>query len=93
MRSSISSSEAGERDKGLALWTVAVAEGARKVRVLLGIVGRVRAFVRAFVCWCVRNVECLSVWVSERVYSGRGRSWSCSRGWVWVDGEVRKGKA
>lgn len=44
----MSSSEAGEGDKGLALslslWTVA--EGARKVRGLFGIVGRVRAFGR-----------------------------------------------
>jgi hypothetical protein len=69
----MSSSEAGERDKGLALWTVAVAvavavavtEGARKVRVVFGIVGRVRAFVRALVRVLVRTQcgvsKCLSV--------------------------------
>ena len=61
----MSSSEAGEGDKGLALslsplWTVA--EGARKVRVLFGIVGRVRAFgrggvLRTLLAMCGRVVD------------------------------------
>jgi hypothetical protein len=44
-RSSTSSSEAGEKDGGLALWAVAEAEGARKVRVLFGIVDGSWAYV------------------------------------------------
>lgn len=62
----MSSSEAGERDKGLALWTVAVAEGARKVRVLFGIVCGSCACERGSEIGCVGRayasyVGCLGV--------------------------------